>query len=174
MYKHNELAGQKFGKLLVVEQNGRTTDRHILWRCVCDCGNEINASSRDLKGGHTKSCGCLQKETVSNMRRKHGDRDARLYNVWKAMKKRCENPNDKSYKNYGGKGVSVCEAWHDYCSFKEWATENGYDENAPFGRCTIDRIDPCGNYEPSNCRWVGMDVQSKNKRANKEDADATD
>lgn len=80
------------------------------------------------------------------------------------MKKRCENTNHKDYKYYGALGVAVCDEWHDYTKFKAWAMENGYDENAPRGSCTIDRINPCGNYEPSNCRWVGMDVQAKNKR----------
>lgn len=166
MYKHNNLLGQKFGKLSVVSEAGRTKDRRILWACVCECGKEVTVPGRDLKNGHTKSCGCLQKEILSNIRKKHGDRDARLYTVWKEMKKRCENPKNKSYQYYGAKGVFVCDEWHDYQTFKEWALENGYDENAPFGECTLDRIDPYGNYEPSNCRWVGMDVQAKNKRTN--------
>jgi hypothetical protein len=80
------------------------------------------------------------------------------------MKKRCENKTDNSYQWYGAKGVSVCEEWHDYEVFKEWAIVNGYDKNAEYGKCTIDRIDPCGNYEPSNCRWVGIAEQNRNKR----------
>lgn len=164
MYKFNDLVGKQFGRLTVLEQNGRTKDRHILWKCECDCGNITNVSSRDLKSGHTKSCGCLQKDVISTIRFKHGDRDGRLYSVWKTMKKRCENENYKSFQWYGAKGVSVCEEWQDYITFKEWATQNGYDENADYGQCTIDRIDPYGNYEPSNCRWVSMAEQAKNKR----------
>ena len=164
MNRFNDLTGMKFDRLTVIEQAGRTNDRHILWKCRCDCGNTTNVSSRDLKTGHTRSCGCLQKETVGNARLKHGDRDARLYSVWKTMKKRCENENCKSFKWYGAKGVAVCTEWHDYTTFKKWAIQNGYDENAEYGQCTIDRIDPHGDYEPNNCRWVSMAEQAKNKR----------
>lgn len=80
------------------------------------------------------------------------------------MKRRCENSNHKDYKWYGAKGITVCEEWHNYPAFKQWAVENGYDENAPKGKCTIDRINPYGNYEPNNCRWVDMKTQNSNKR----------
>lgn len=166
MYKHNDLSGMRFGKLTVMKENGRSKDRHITWDCICDCGNHVTATGRDLVNGHTKSCGCQRKEILSNVRTKHGDRDARLYSVWKTMKKRCENPNCKSYKYYGAMGVSVCEAWHDYRNFKAWALDNGYEETARHGDCTIDRINPCGNYEPANCRWVDMSTQNRNKRSN--------
>ena len=164
MYKHNDLTGKVFGKLTVISEDGRTADRCIRWKCLCECGNEVSTSGRSLTSGHTRSCGCLQKETTSALRRIHGDRDARLYAVWKGMKRRCENKTDNSYQWYGAKGVSVCEEWHDYAAFRAWAIANGYDENAEYGKCTIDRIDPCGNYEPSNCRWVSMAEQNRNKR----------
>lgn len=164
MYKHNDLSGMKAGSLSVIGQAGRTKDRHILWECICDCGNVAVVSSKDLISGYTKSCGCLQKKTVSAAKRIHGDRDARLYGVWKTMKKRCENENCRDFRWYGAKGVSVCEEWQDYGNFKAWAMANGYDQNAIKGACTIDRIDPCGNYEPSNCRWVSMEIQAKNRR----------
>lgn len=165
MYNFNDLSNKKFNYLTVIKQCGRSKDRHIIWECVCDCGNIVKVSSNQLTTGHTKSCGCIQKESVRKSRYVHGDRDSRLYSVWKSMKKRCENPNCKSYKYYGAKGVRVCKEWHDYSAFKEWALSHGYDENADRGKCTIDRINPYGNYEPNNCRWVGMDVQNKNKRA---------
>lgn len=164
MYKHNDLTGKVFGKLTVIADDGRTADRCIRWKCLCECGNEVNVSGRSLTSGHTRSCGCLQRETASALHRVHGDRDARLYAVWKNMKQRCENETDSGYQWYGAKGVSVCEEWHDYAAFKAWAIANGYDENAEYGKCTIDRIDPCGNYEPSNCRWVSMAEQNRNKR----------
>lgn len=164
MYKFNDLTGMTFGRLKVIEQNGRTSDRHILWRCKCECGEFTNVSSRELRSGKTKSCGCLQKDKTREMRYKHGDRNSRLYSVWKTMKKRCENKNCKSYKWYGAKGVSVCDEWHDYSAFKKWALDNGYDEKAEKGECTIDRINPYGDYEPSNCRWVSMAEQARNKR----------
>ena len=166
MYKRNDLKGMVFGRLTVIKEGGRTRDRHILWKCQCECGSIVNVSSRDLVTGHTKSCGCLQKDTIKDIRYKHGDRDNRLYSVWKSMKKRCENPNCKSYKWYGAKGVSVCDEWHEYQVFKEWAINNGYDANAEYGQCTIDRVNPYGNYEPTNCRWVTMAEQANNKRCN--------
>lgn len=160
----NNLRGRRFERLMAINDIGRTTDRHVLWLCRCDCGNYVNVSSRDLMTGHTKSCGCLQKDIIKEKRYKHGDRDGRLYSVWKSMKKRCENPNCKSYKWYGAKGVSVCDEWHNYSSFKKWADNNGYDENAEHGVCTIDRINPYGDYSPDNCRWISMAEQAKNKR----------
>lgn len=164
MYKFNDLTGMTFGRLEVIEQNGRTSGRHILWKCKCECGKFTNVSSRELRSGKTKSCGCLQKDKIREMRYRHGDRDSRLYSVWKTMKKRCENKNCKSYKWYGAKGVSVCDEWHDYSAFKKWAFDNDYDEKAEKGECTIDRINPYGDYEPSNCRWVSMGEQARNKR----------
>lgn len=160
----NNLRGKRFGRLTVISDIGRTMDRHVLWMCRCDCDNYVNVSSRDLMTGHTKSCGCFQKDTIRDKRYKHGDRDERLYSVWKSMKKRCENPNCKSYQWYGAKGVSVCDEWHDYASFKKWAENNGYDKNAERGICTIDRINPYGDYSPDNCRWISMAEQAKNKR----------
>ena len=160
----NNLVGQKFGKLTVLDQGGRSKDRHVLWNCVCDCGNMLKVASSDLVSGHSKSCGCLQKEITSVIRYKHGDRDARLYQIWKSMRKRCENTNCKSFQYYGAKGVSVCSDWQDYRAFKEWAMQSGYDNDAPYGACTLDRIDPFGDYEPSNCRWVDLKIQARNKR----------
>lgn len=89
----------------------------------------------------------------------------RLYHVWVSMKQRCYNPNNNRYANYGAKGVTVCKEWlHDYLAFRDWALLAGYDKDAPRGKCTLDRIDPLGNYEPSNCRWVDMKTQVSNKR----------
>lgn len=83
------------------------------------------------------------------------------------MRCRCNNPKDKAYKYYGAKGVKVCAEWeHDYGAFRDWALANGYDPNAKFQECTIDRINPFGNYEPSNCRWVDIATQGRNKRTN--------
>ena len=84
------------------------------------------------------------------------------------MKTRCYNKNSPDYKDYGGRGIRICSEWlNDYLSFKSWAEENGYDEEAPKMQCTIDRIDVNGNYEPSNCRWVSIAIQNKNRRNNK-------
>lgn len=170
MYKHNDLKGERFGRLTVIRDVGRSKDRHVLWLCKCDCGNEVTLPSNALVGKHTQSCGCLQKERTSNTRLLHGGSGdhtqiERLYRVWVSMRKRCNNPNDKSYQYYGAKGVTVCEEWNDYGKFREWALSNGYDTNALQSECTIDRINPYGNYEPNNCRWVSMAEQNRNKRA---------
>lgn len=94
--------------------------------------------------------------------------DDRLYVVWGSMKARCNNPHNPAYKNYGGRGIKICTEWNNnFCAFKAWALANGYDYDAPYGQCTIDRIDNDKGYEPSNCRWVSMKVQSKNKRNSK-------
>ena len=79
------------------------------------------------------------------------------------MRERCFTPSCKDYKDYGGRGISICQAWDDFSTFKTWAIENGYSYTAEFGKCTIDRIDVNGNYRPENCRWVGMDVQQRNQ-----------
>lgn len=90
----------------------------------------------------------------------------RLYHVWKAMRKRCRNPNDTYFHLYGGRGIKVCDEWQNFKNFLKWATENGYDKDAPFGKCTIDRIDHDGDYCPENCRLVDMTVQNRNKSSN--------
>lgn len=161
------LAGQKFGRLLVIEKVGTNEARHNVWRCKCDCGNEIQVSATDIVSGHTRSCGCLMRETSAKTLTTHGKSKERLYTVWQGMLGRCNRPSLKSYENYGGRGIKVCEEWRDYEAFREWAYANGYDENAPIQQCTIDRIDVNGDYEPSNCRWVDAKTQAKNKRPRK-------
>lgn len=91
------------------------------------------------------------------------EKDKRLKHIWYAIRQRCENPKAQYYKNYGGRGISICQEWEDFKNFKEWALEAGYDENAPKGECTIDRIDVDGNYCPENCRWITAQEQNLNK-----------
>lgn len=110
-----------------------------------------------LRNGDTKSCGCLKGEN-------HGHSKERLYTVWAGMKARCKNKNNTSYYRYGARGISVCAQWDEsYASFRQWARENGYDPNAEYGKCTLDRIDSDGDYCPENCRWVSMATQNENK-----------
>lgn len=166
MYK--DLTGQIFGKLTVIRRNGKDSRRNAIWECQCECGNIINVRSNSLLTGHTSTCGCTRKDNLLKANYKHGDgvhrKRSRLYSIWSAMKSRCENEKSESYKWYGAKGVRVCDSWQDYKIFKEWALANGYDEKAKQWECTIDRINPYGNYEPNNCRWVSMKVQNNNKR----------
>lgn len=166
MRKFKDLTGQKFGRLTVL---GRTDDyvspkgdRTIQWLCLCECGNERKVQSSHLKDGHTKSCGCLNKDILSKTASTHGDSETLLYKVYQNMKQRCVNPNNKRYEFYGGKGISVCKEWNDdYLKFKEWALENGYRQGL-----SIDRIDVDKDYEPSNCRWAGHKVQNNNRSIN--------
>lgn len=89
----------------------------------------------------------------------------RILGVWQNMKTRCYNPNFHAFQHYGGRGIMVCDEWkNDFNAFAKWAMENGYDPDAPYGQCTLDRIDVDGNYEPSNCRWVDFSVQRRNQR----------
>lgn len=162
MSKLIDLTGQKFGRLTVVERAedyvGKSGNRKVRWLCKCECGKEAIIRGCDLKDGHTKSCGCDPKRH----NKKHGLGGTRLYSTWNGMKRRCSNPNDKEYKNYGGRGVKVCDEWiDDFTKFYNWAVSHGYDDNL-----TIDRIDVNGNYEPSNCRWVTMKTQQNNKSNN--------
>lgn len=165
----NNLSGGVFGRLTVMRSCGKDKYRHTLYVCRCECGNMIVVSGNQLTSGHTKSCGCLRTENVSKARLKHGATGdhtnvERLYKIWVGMRQRCNNPCNKAFKYYGRKGVRVCKEWEDYNSFKTWALENGYNADACFGECTIDRINPFGNYEPKNCRWITLTEQAKNKR----------
>ena len=94
---------------------------------------------------------------------RHGLSRTRLYYVWLAMKRRCDNKNVEQYKNYGARGISVCPQWqNDFLTFRKWALENGYDENASYGECTIDRVNVDGDYSPENCRWISTKLQQNN------------
>jgi hypothetical protein len=114
MPKFVNRVGQRFGRLLVVEEAGRNVSKKVLWKCVCDCGAHVIAPSGSLVTGNTTSCGCALKDAIT----KHGGTGKASYNTWRAMMRRCNNPRDKDYKNYGAVGVKVCLQWHDYLQFQ--------------------------------------------------------
>lgn len=162
-----DMTGQRFGRLTVIDRAENDRKNQACWRCRCDCGNVTVVAGARLRRGTTKSCGCYFQERRREKAKTHGGRHERLYGVWYNMRQRCENAKEKSYPYYGGRGIRVCDEWRDYATFREWALANGYDPEAEKGKCTIDRIDVNGNYEPTNCRWVSMAEQNSNKRRTK-------
>lgn len=153
-----DLTGQRFGRLVVLKEVERNKFGHIQWLCQCDCGNTVISSTSVLRAGKRKSCGCIQPRYYA--------KNKRLYGVWCGMLNRCENQNTKSYKDYGARGIAVCPEWHTFKNFLDWAISSGYDQEAPFGEYTIDRVDTNGDYCPENCRWVSYKQQARNNRHN--------
>ena len=147
--------GDHFGRLIVVSVNGKNST------CMCDCGNEVVSTTRNLLMGNTKSCKCLRIETSTARVQTHGllNQFRKENNIWRKMRRRCNNPDDTGYKNYGGRGISVCPQWEE---FSQFLIDVG---PRPSPQHSLDRYpNNDGNYEPGNVRWATRSEQAQNTR----------
>jgi hypothetical protein len=167
-----DLTGERYGRLVALCNTGRKQLRNFIWRFRCDCGNEIERPSGEVRRGGVSSCGCYRNEMrgdhmrkhaagYNKARAKHGLTGSPTWVTWDSMIQRCENPNHKSFAEYGGAGIVVCPEWHDFARFLADMGER------PEG-LTLDRFpNGAGNYEPGNCRWATYREQGNNRRTNK-------
>jgi hypothetical protein len=167
--------GQRFNRLVAVQFvdrprrliKGRPRGHRELWRFACDCGNETVVDISKVKCGHTKSCGCFNREVSrASMRLNrcpppviHGECGTPEYRTWQAMITRCTNANQSNFKHYGGRGIAICDRWRN--SFSAFLADMG---RKPSSQHSIDRINNDGSYEPGNCRWATKSEQSRNRR----------
>jgi hypothetical protein len=159
-----QIAGMKFGRLSVLSRAGNDKHGSAMWNCVCDCGVTGVFKGRNLTIGKTKSCGCWLLEQRRSPK-KHGHTSRTLgatseYSAWKAMRQRCENPNNRSWKDYGGRGITVCDRWHTFSNFLQDMGKK------PSPNLSIERVENNSGYTKENCIWATKRVQNRNKRNN--------
>lgn len=149
-----DIAGKRFGRWTALRYESGS-----YWICRCDCGSVKRIFSGNLKNGKSRSCGCLRDEIVSACQTTHGLTKSAEYKVWAGIKRRCLNPNDRSFREYGGRGITICRAWSE--QFESFLACVG---KRPSDNHSIDRIDNSRGYEPGNCRWATRSQQMKNRR----------
>ncbi len=168
-YNINDFLNKTYGRLTILKENGKKGNRRAI-DCMCMCGNFINTAFTFVINGYTKSCGCLQKESMSKTaikyRKKHGDTNTRFYKIWKGINNRCNNKNNQAYNYYGGRGIKI--KWLDYNDFKKDMFKSYIEHSKKFGEIntSIDRINNNGDYEFNNCKWNLPKNQCLNRRNN--------
>ena len=162
MTKKIDMTGRVIGRLLVIEECGRDAHGEALWRCRCECGNEIVVLGSNLRNEHTTSCGCYNRERLAEANTTHGMCKTRLYSVWKSMLKRAgvyKGASEEVKHNYQDRGITVCDEWLVFENFRDWALSHGYKEGLQ-----IDRVNNDAGYCPENCRWVTPKENTNNRR----------
>ena len=161
MKDYSQYINQKFGKLTVLfafqrEDGKKVIRKNTYFHCKCDCGKEVDVSVSNIISGKRGSCGCDSSQNVKN----------RLLNIYNDMKQRCYYVNGARYKDYGGRGIKICDEWKSsFKNFKTWSLNNGYDDSL-----TIERIDNDKDYCPENCKWASYQIQSSNQRIRKDNS----
>lgn len=167
-YADPKWLGRKYNRLTVIAFENTKRGKTGCWNWIvrCDCGTLKSVNPYRVLNGNTKSCGCYKAEQTIEYNKKekvkHKGRRTRLYTIWHGMKQRCHCETSHDYKNYGARGIIVCDEWrNDFTAFREWALKNGYSD-----KLSIDRIDVNGNYCPENCRWTDCKTQNRNRTTN--------